>query len=264
MELGPLLAEGRTAKIYAWREGWVLKIFRPWFPEGSIHYEVRIAWAVCAAGVIAPQVGDLVEVNGRLGLEYERLNGQTMGEVMAQKPWLFLRYARQLAELHSAIHAIDGVKGTPTYHDRLTYKIKSAKGLLKASQEATLSALAQMPRGKQLCHDDFHPWNVMLTDKGPCTIDWESASSGSPFADVARTAILLDGVRKMTGQVTWIERLLIGWYGRVYLKRYFELNPGGETEYRRWRPIMAAARMSEDIPGLTSWLQQQVEHDFAR
>ena len=257
--LGQMIAEGRTAEVYAWRDRMVLKVFRSWFPEESIHYEARIARAVCAAGVVAPQVGDIVEVEGRLGLEYERLAGQTMGEVMARKPWLFLRYAHQLAELHVAIHAIKGIADTPTQHEQLTYKIRAAKDLPATLQKAALQALAQMPQGAQLCHGDFHPWNVILTEKGPLTIDWDSTSSGAPLADVARTAVLLDGVGEMTEQVTWLEKLLLGWYRRAYLQRYFKLNPGGEAEYRRWRPIVAAGRMSEEIPGLNPWLRQQVE-----
>jgi hypothetical protein len=49
------------------------------------------------------------------------------------------------------------------------------------------------------------------------------------------------------------------WFTRIYLRRYFVLRPGGVAEYHRWWPIVAAGRMSEDIPGLNDWLRQQVE-----
>jgi hypothetical protein len=42
------------------------------------------------------------------------------------------------------------------------------------------------------------------------------------------------------------------------VKRYFELRPGGEAEYRAWWPIVAAGRMSEGVPGLEEWLRRQV------
>jgi hypothetical protein len=38
------------------------------------------------------------------------------------------------------------------------------------------------------------------------------------------------------------------------LKYYFNLRPGGENEYRHWLPIVAAARLSENIPELETWL----------
>jgi hypothetical protein len=40
----------------------------------------------------------------------------------------------------------------------------------------------------------------------------------------------------------------------AYLRRYFQLHPGGEAEYRRWLPVVAAARPSENIPELERWL----------
>ncbi len=51
----------------------------------------------------------------------------------------------------------------------------------------------------------------------------------------------------------------MAWYARVYLKRYFALRPSDEAEYQRWRPLVAAGRMSENIPGLNPWLRRQVE-----
>jgi len=44
----------------------------------------------------------------------------------------------------------------------------------------------------------------------------------------------------------------------VYLRRYFQLRPGGEDEYRRWLPVVAVARLSENIPELEGWLVKQV------
>jgi hypothetical protein len=43
-------------------------------------------------------------------------------------------------------------------------------------------------------------------------------------------------------------------------KGYFSLRPGGESEYSRWLPIVAAARLSENIPELEKWLVAQAEN----
>ena len=44
-----------------------------------------------------------------------------------------------------------------------------------------------------------------------------------------------------------------------YLRRYFALRPEGYEEYGRWLPIVAAARLSENIPELERWLLAQAE-----
>jgi hypothetical protein len=48
----------------------------------------------------------------------------------------------------------------------------------------------------------------------------------------------------------------------AYLNRYFQLCPGDEEEYRRWLPIVAAARLSHNIPELEKMLIEQVERNL--
>jgi aminoglycoside phosphotransferase (APT) family kinase protein len=251
------IAYGRTAKIYPWRNHQILKLFYEWFPAEAIHNEARIARAVQAAGLAAPQVGEIVEVDGRLGLAYQRVEGASMGEEMAARPWRLGRLAQQLAELHAEMHDLPGIEGMPSQRERLESKIRGARGLSVALQESLLGALDRMPTGDRLCHGDFHPWNVLMTAGGAVVIDWDSAAWGNPLADVARTAVLLAGMSKMSEMVTWREKLAARWCRRLYLRRYFVIRPGGEEECRAWRPIVAAARMSEGIPGLEDWLRAQ-------
>jgi aminoglycoside phosphotransferase (APT) family kinase protein len=257
--VGRPVACGRTAEIYPWRDHKVLKLFYEWFPEGDVRHEARIAQAVHAAGLAVPKVGEIIEVDGRLGLEYERLEGASMGDEMTARLWTLVRSARLLAELHAEVHATEGIEGMPSQRERLERKIRGAKGLGAELRKAGLRALERMPEGDQLCHGDFHPWNVIMTDGGAIVIDWFSATCGNPLADVARTAVVLESVREMEESVTWREKLMVQWCRRVYVRRYFELRPGGEEEYRSWRPIVAAGRMSEGIDDLEDWLRIQVE-----
>lgn len=71
-------AEGRTAQVYRWDESHVLKLYREWCPPDWVEYEARVARAIHAAGVASPAAGDIVEVDGRRGLIYERLEGPSM------------------------------------------------------------------------------------------------------------------------------------------------------------------------------------------
>ncbi|MBN2392145.1 MAG: phosphotransferase [Anaerolineae bacterium] len=215
-----------------------------------------------------PRAGEIVEVDGRLGLEYERFDGKPMGEIMSVKLWMLPRFARQLAELHVSIHKTPGVPGIPSQRTRLMGKIRAAKDLPVPLQEACVQALMQMPEGDRLCHGDFHPLNVLLHQGHASIIDWVDATSGNPLADVARTAVILQGVESRAAEnktsiIAQIEVLALRWFTRIYLRRYFTLLPGGEAEYQRWRPIVAAGRMHEDIPGLNRWLRQQVERKLA-
>jgi thiamine kinase len=266
MPPGQPIARGRTAEIYPWGGHQVLKLFYDWFPEEDVRREARTARAVHAAGLAAPGVGEIVEVDGRLGLTYEWVEGVPMGDAMAGRPWRLVRLARLLAEMHAEMHAVAGIEGLPSQRERLEGRIRQARGLGAGLREAALRALERMPEGDRprLCHGDFHPWNVLLTGGGAVVIDWLAATGGNPLADVARTAVILDGVKKMGHPVTWWDKVATRWCLAVYLRRYFELRPGGEEEYRAWRPIVAAGRISEGIAGLEDWLRLQASTLIAK
>ena len=70
MPLEKPIALGRTAEIYAWEDGYVVKLFRDGMPAASVEYEARIARTVHAAGLPVPAVGEVVDINGRFGLVF--------------------------------------------------------------------------------------------------------------------------------------------------------------------------------------------------
>ena len=251
------IAYGATAEIYAWDEGWVLKLFFDWFGRKNIDYEARIARAVHASGLPVPAVGEVVTVNGRTGLIYERVAGQSLFEIMPRKPWTIWRYGRRLAELHVQMHTNPLEPELPRQRERLVWKIETAKALPDPLRGRILAALAHMPDGHQICHGDFHPGNVMATPQGEVTIDWIDASLGNPLADLARSSIIAQGVAATAQTTNAIEKLFVRLFHTIYLCHYFALRPGGREEYGRWLPIVAAARLSENIPEIEQWLLAQ-------
>jgi uncharacterized protein (TIGR02172 family) len=241
------IAEGRTAEIYLWDDEHVLKLYRDWCPVDWVEYEAQIARAVYAAGIPSPEAGEIIEVNGRRGLIYERLEGVSMLQDMNARLWTLLKHARSLAELQVEINE-KSIAGLPSYKDRLRHDINNTPHLLPELREKVLAVLASLPDGKNVCHGDYHPGNVILTKNGPIAIDWMAASLGSPWTDVARTNLLLSiGAKRAGRQVSAIIRAVISLYHRTYLKRYFALHPDKEQETDRWTPVIAAARLSEDI-----------------
>lgn len=253
--LGPPIAYGRTAEIFDCRDGQVLKLFYDWFGLGAIHYEQRIAQAVHASGLPVPAVGKIVQVNDRNGLLYQYVAGSAMWEQM--RPWNLFRFARLMAELHAEMHASTVQVDIPNQRQRLIDKINDAKALPTNLRDKALAALDGMPTGNRLCHGDFHPGNLMVSGQDVIIIDWIDASLGNPLADLARTTVLFQGAME-TRQIPnpW-HRIMIRVLHARYKQHYFTFQPGGEHEYTRWLSINAAARLSEGIPELESWLLEQ-------
>ena len=247
MELGKPIALGRTAEIYAWEEGQVLKLFYDWFPASAVEYEARVAQAVYASGLPVPAPGEIIQVEGRLGLVYERVDGPTMLHTFQKQPWRLAALARQFAELHVEMHAIS-TREPPAQRERLQRKIMEAKPLTEPLKQAALRALASLPEGECLCHGDFHPDNILMTANRPVVIDWIDVTSGHPLADFARTTILvLHGApppKNPLGALIQVGRA--GFY-REYHRRYFELSRAKPEDVQAWMPVVAAARLSEGI-----------------
>jgi uncharacterized protein (TIGR02172 family) len=242
-----LIAQGRTAEIFSWDSGHVLKLYFDWCPSNWVEYESRIAHAVHSAGIPTPAAGEIVEVNGRRGLIYERVEGVSMLQELNSRPWNLLRHARSLADLQIKIHR-QSITGLPSYKEQLQHAIGRTPHLSDGLRDRYLYQLVSLPDGETLCHGDFHPGNILITRNGPVVIDWMTACSGCRWADVARTSLLLTiGPKGAVNLVSPLLLFAIRFFHRVYLNRYLETIPDKENELKRWAPVIAAARLNEDI-----------------
>ena len=273
-DLGNSIASGRTAEIYLWDQEHVLKLFYDWVSLESIESEAQISRAIHESGLPVPEVGEMIRVNNRHGLIYQRIIGTSMFKMAQRKPWNLIRYLRRSAELHVQIHSHSISAGLPSQRQILERNIRQAVGLPERLRARALAALDAMPDGDRLCHGDFWGGNILMTPHGDVIIDWNRASYGNPLADLARTtnaamaflktnqirrAFLSYGRSKLSQAKNSLLRTMVRVTYPVYARRYFQLCPGGEEEYRRWLPIIAAARLVDEIPELDGMLIAQVE-----
>ena len=276
-DLGSPIAYGRTSEIYSWDQEHVLKLFYDWVGLESIENEARISRAIYESGLPVPEVGDIVHVNKRIGLVYQRIYGDSMYTLVKRKPWRLPHFYKRSAELHVKIHAHNISAELPSQRQILEKSIHQAEALPGHLRSKVLTALESLPDGNQLCHGDFWGGNILLTPQGEVVIDWHNASRGNPIADLARSTIGHFGAIKTrqfnrpnltygTSRASQIKNSLLQFFASIsypiYLSYYFKLCPGGEEEYRRWLPIVAAARLSHNIPELEKMLFEQVERNL--
>lgn len=257
--LGLPLASGRTAEIYPWHDGQILKLYRAWCPRNWVDYEARIAYIVQDAGLAVPRVGDMVDVDGRAGLVFERVDGLSMLRTMEAVPWRSGSLARRMAELQAAVHGCPAPE-LPSVKTRLEHDITAAPGLPGDLRQAALQRLHSLSDGDSLCHGDLHPDNIIMTSRGPIIIDWMTAARGDPLSDVARSLLLMDvGPAMLPQPRRTLVRLVVLLFRSSYVKRYFEVRPGGRAALTAWQPLVAAARLNEKVPGEAERLIGMVE-----
>jgi aminoglycoside phosphotransferase (APT) family kinase protein len=263
ISLSTPLAEGRTAEVYEWGADLVLKLYRDWCPAHWVEHESKVAHAITAAGIPTPAAGEIVEVNNRRGLIYQRVSGVSMLQDMNTRPWMIFKHARTLAELQVKVNQLS-IPGLHSGKAELLNTLKHAPELDDELRKKVLDHCASLADGELVCHGDFHPGNVLLTEQGAVIIDWMTASAGNPWGDVARTGMLLSiGAKNAGKQVSPILRAFIRLYRQVYLKRYMSLVADSNHEFAKWLPVIAAARLDERIAGEQGALIQMVQDGLA-
>ncbi|HEY1761325.1 MAG TPA: phosphotransferase [Acidimicrobiales bacterium] len=158
-EPGPLLASGHDSDIFEYGDGLVLRRSRS---GRSLSVEARIMEYVREHGFPAPKVYEMSD--DETDLVIDRVDGPSMLDVLAARPWKIRRMAFVLGTLHNSLHDIPG----PDW--------------LRPSP---------VGEGTQLVHLDFHPGNVLISAVGPVVIDWANVARGDGNADAALSWLLM-------------------------------------------------------------------------
>ena len=238
-----LLGRGFTSDVYAWGEARVLKLFHSAVPRAKVDREYRATRAVCAARLPAPAAYERVQIQGRDGIVFERIEGVSMFKQVQARPWTLLKAVRQFAELHARIHDCAAPADLPSQREWIGGGIDAADLTLAEKQQAR-HHLSVLPDGESLCHGDFHPDNIIFTARGPVIIDWGAATRGHRLGDVACTSRLIQKAG-LPAWAPWHMHLLLKFsralLHRRYLNRYLQLQPGTEAEIQAWQAPLSAA-----------------------
>jgi len=246
---GSRIGKGRTAEVFEWEEGRVLKLFNEGCAPDMVEREARTTETVHKAGLPAPAVEGIVEVDARLGIVFEKVQGPSMSTVLQKAPWSLRKVARTMAELHATMHSCE-LPELPSRVERLERLIQATPALPENTKEAVLEVLHQFPDGDAVCHGDLWPDNVVMSPRGPVIIDWFGAARGNPLADVARTWLLNRlAYMRMGIPERWVVNTIRSLFHSVYLRRYLQLMPGSRERIAEWLLPVAAARLEEKVPG---------------
>ncbi len=255
------IAEGRDAEVFAWEPGVVLKLYRAGH-EGSLGSESASMAAAKAAGAPVPAMLGMAEVDGRRGLLMERVDGADMLTVLGSKPWKLLRLGGTMGRAHAALHDAIAPPELPDLKQRLRAHMERSPLVPDVLRSRALAALASLPDGDRIVHGDFHPGNVIVTERGPIVIDWTNAVRGDAAADVARTLLTLrmgalpPGTPRLLGLLQNGGRSVLTWR---YRAAYQALRPDDMRRASRWMLPVAIHRLTENIVEERAQLLRMIE-----
>ena len=231
MNLGKPIASGNTANIYLY-ENKIIKIFKDHLPDTEPEYETRKQRFAYGSGLRVPNIIDIRKVNGKQAIIMEYVEGHTLGELVMKNMENVESFLEMSVDIQMEIHNVRADE-LESMNRKLQREIESVKGLDVEIKSSLIKKLESKNSENRLCHGDFHFYNLIKSDNEVFIIDWVDASAGNPLADVCRTYILYSQVSVEIAE--------------LYLKLYCEKSGRNRKEILDWAPIIAAARLSENV-----------------
>ena len=254
-----------TGNHFEWGEHQILKLYGPDVPMDFVKELGRRERTLFEAGFPVPEVGELIEIDDSLGQVYERVDGKSIADellgIADPSSETVVHLAHEFAEAHAKIHSYRNIQiGMPQQKEIFRTMIHRIDVLPSDLRDGVLKALEEMPDGNQICHGDYHPYNVVRSSRGPIVIDWNNSHIGNPIEDVARSKLIMTGITVTAPSVSGV----INRFKQFYLERYFQLRPGGQEQIETWWPIVAAVRLLDRIPEIQDWLLEQIRMSLGK
>ncbi|RJX41771.1 aminoglycoside phosphotransferase [Paenibacillus pinisoli] len=261
VQIGRKLAEGGCAEVFEWEEGKIVKLAKPNTNEWALQRELNHCRIAKSCGLPVPDVYGLVHWNGRPGIVFELVEGESLMTRFVDRAVSALHPeaaasggnydylgAGITAKLLHQVHQQSGA-GMPEQRENLVYDIRRTSYLSEHEHDAIIGYLERLPAKKQLCHGDPNPGNIMLRHDDAWLIDWNNASVGNPEADLAeyilmiRYAILPSHLPKELNAVLDAARESAI---QRFIEEYESLSGIGYAEIEPWLPVIAARKLCAD------------------
>lgn len=243
------IARGNTSDIWAWSAHAVVKVLRPGIPAHWAEMEAETLARVRAAGLPVPDTEGVVDFDGRRGIVMERVAGIAMWERIKREPDSVASLIELLVELQMEVQRT-AVPGLVSMVQRLGTKIGEATQLTADDRAEAQGLLQLLPDGDALCHGDFHPANIILTERGPVILDWFDAAAGDITADFVRSSLLM---RPPFDRSSWLAGSTPELLDQIHSHYITELVRRGALDanaFGSWEVVTAVARMSEPVPDM--------------
>ena len=233
MKLEKVIAVRNNKTIY--RDGdKVVKLFDSDFHKTDVLNEALNHARAEETALHVPKLYDVCSIDGKWAIVMEFIPGKTIARLMEEHPDRYNAYLERFVEIQLDVH-----RQTSPLLGRLADKMHRKINLttLDATTRYDLHMrLESMPRHSKVCHGDFHPSNVILSDGDtPYILDWSHATQGNASADAARTYLLF----QLANEVAHAEQ---------YLKLFCKKSDTARQYVEKWIPIVAASQSVKGRP----------------
>ena len=221
-----ILAQRKGKVIYKDGET-VLKVFDSDFSKADILNEALNQARIEETGLNVPRLLEVSKIDGKWAIRLEYIPGKTLQQLMDENPDKIDEYLALFVSIQKEIFS----KEAPLLNkikDKFNRKISASRYDATTRYELH-TRLDSMKDHKKICHGDFNPSNIIITDNGYYILDWSHVTQGNAAADAARTYMLFC----LKGQDKIAEK---------YLNLFCKETDTAKQYVQRWMPIVACTQ----------------------
>lgn len=209
-----------------------VKVFDESYSKEDVLNEALNQARIENLGLNTAKLYEVKMIEGKWAIVFDYIPGKSLEQLMEENPERIDEYLEMFVDLQLAVHS----KRSPLLKrlkDKMNYKI-TLTGLDATTRYELHTRLESMPKHNKVCHGDFCPSNIIVTDDGvPYVIDWAHVTQGNASADVARTYLLFN----LNGQSELAEK---------YLDLFCKKSDTAKQYVQKWLPIVAASQSVKD------------------
>lgn len=227
MKLDRVIAVRNNKTIY--RDGdRCIKVFNSDYSKADVLNEALNQARIEETGLNIPKVLEVTMIDGKWAIVSEYIKGKTLQQLMDEDAEKKNEYIELLVDLQLDVHSKECAL-LNKLKDKMNRKIGISE--LDATTRYDLhTRLEGMPKHKKVCHGDFNPSNIIITEDGtPYILDWSHATQGNASADAARTYLLF-----------WLNGDIEG--AKAYLDLFCTKSNTAKQYVQKWMPIVAASQ----------------------
>lgn len=228
-----VIAQRKHKTIY--RDGdKTVKVFDKEYSKADVLNEALNQARIEETGLSIPKLLGVNMIDGKWAIVNEFIEGKTLAQLIEENPEKKDEYIELLVDIQMEVHS----KKSPLLtklKDKMNRKI-SLSSLDATTRYELHTRLEGMPKHNKVCHGDFNPSNIIISENGtPYILDWSHATQGNASADVARTYLLFC----LNGDSESAEK---------YLNVFCKKSDTAKQYVQKWMPIVAA---SQSVKGNT-------------
>lgn len=231
-----LIGKGNTAEVFELEDGKIIKLFVKGYPEVPVKHEYQNACFMHSLDVDVPACYEMKEMDNRYGIVYEKVNGKDLFTYMMEKRDVE-KGVQILYRLQSRMLSFEGP-------DLMSYK-DFIKMIIGDRYPETIAKLEKLPDDIQVCHGDFHLFNILIDDDEKAfVIDFMNVCKGPKLYDIARTYYLINGDGKSVDEVPDDQKEIVKMRNYL-LERYLQLHGVRKEEIEPYLEIIEVCHQCE-------------------